>query len=279
MNMRTMRTAIFAAGIVFLGTLATNVQAAPNGRAADNEGSLTCDARNSDDSSRRSVAEPREQVVAQASVDKVNASPNGSVTIHGTERSDVRVKSCVYATAPTEEEAKQLASQVKAVKGAGEIEPDGPRTDHNHHWSVSYEIWLPTHSSITISTVNGSIRVEHVDGNIKTSSVNGGLHLDGLAGEVRASTVNGGIRVQLSGAKWQGTGLEVSTTNGGVHFEVPDGYAANVEASTVNGGMHCDFPISLQGAITKHLSFQLGGGGPEIRTSTVNGGIRFSRGA
>jgi DUF4097 and DUF4098 domain-containing protein YvlB len=79
--------------------------------------------------------------------------------------------------------------------------------------------------------------------------------------------------------KWDGSGLQISTVNGGIRFNVPSNYAANVEASTVNGGVHCDFPISLQGSIGKHVSFQLGGGGPEIRTSTVNGGIRFSRGA
>jgi hypothetical protein len=31
--------------------------------------------------------------------------------------------------------------------------------------------------------------------------------------------------------------------------------------------------------LEKHVSFQLGSGGPQIRTSTVNGGIHFSRGA
>ena len=272
-----MRTAVLGAGIVVWSALSMGLQAASPGGFAEN--SHTCEANGGDRDGRRTVAVSKEQVVAQASIDKVQASPNGSVLIHGTERADVRVEACVSATAPTEDEARQLASQVRIVRGAGEIVPDGPRGDREHHWSVSYEIWLPTHSSLDVNTVNGGIHLEHVEGNIKASNVNGGLHLDSLAGEVRASTVNGGITVQLAGAKWEGTGLEVSTTNGGVRFDVPSGYAANVEASTVNGGVHCDFPVSVQGSISKHISFQLGGGGPEIRTSTVNGGIRFSRGA
>jgi DUF4097 and DUF4098 domain-containing protein YvlB len=274
-----MRTAAFGIGIILWSALSMGLQAASNGGLAENESARTCEANGGDRDGRRTVAEPRQQVIAQASMDKVAASPNGSVIIHGSNRSDVLVKACINATAPSEDEARQLASQVQIVRGPGEIEPDGPRGNHDHHWSVSYEIWLPTRSSLKVSTVNGGIHLEHVEGNINVSNVNGGLHLDSLAGEVSASTVNGGITVELAGSKWEGTGLEVSTTNGGVRFDVPNGYAANVEASTVNGGVHCDFPISLEGSISRHLSFKLGGGGPEIRTSTVNGAIRFSKGA
>jgi DUF4097 and DUF4098 domain-containing protein YvlB len=100
-----------------------------------------------------------------------------------------------------------------------------------------------------------------------------------LGGEVKSSTVNGGVKVELGGSTWEGNSLSVSTTNGGIRFNVPASYSANVETSTVNGGIHCDFPISVQGRLEKHVSFQLGSGGPQIRTSTVNGGIHFSRGA
>ena len=272
-----MRTAIFFAEILIGTALGSGLWAAPVG-AVEN-GTQTCDASHWHDDHLRTVAEPRQQTVAQAALDRIEASPNGSIVVHGTNRSDVQVSACIHTSAPTEDEAKQIASQVKIVRGPGEIVPDGPRGDHDRHWSVSYEVWLPAHSSLHVNTVNGSIKIEQVQGEIKVSNVNGGLKLAGLGGEVRASTVNGGISVDLAGAKWDGSGLQVSTTNGGIRFNVPSNYAANIEASTVNGGVHSDFPISLQGSIGKHVSFQLGGGGPEIRTSTVNGGIRFSRGA
>ena len=239
----------------------------------------TCEANEGNDHGRATVAEPREQTLAQASLDRVHASPNGSVIIHGTDRSDVLVHACIHATAPTEQEARQLASQVQVTRGPGAIEADGPRGDRDRHWSVSYEVWLPKRSNLNAATVNGSITVEDVQGEIKVSGVNGGLKLNRLGGELTGSTVNGGIEVELAGTKWDGQGVEVSTTNGSVRIDIPAAYSANIETSTVNGGIHCDFPITLQGKIDKHLSFQLGGGGPEIHTSTVNGSIRFSRGA
>jgi DUF4097 and DUF4098 domain-containing protein YvlB len=239
----------------------------------------TCEADGWNDHGRPTVAEPREQTLAQASLNRVHASPNGAVIIHGTNRSDVLVHACIHATARSDEEARQLASQVQVTRGAGEIEPDGPRGDRDRYWSVSYEIWLPMRSNLDVATVNGSIKVEDVRGEIKVSDVNGGIQLNRLGGELTTSAVNGSIEIQLAGTKWEGQGVEVSTTNGSVRFAIPATYSANIETSTVNGGIHCDFPITLQGKIDKHLSFQLGGGGPEIRASTVNGAIRFSRGA
>jgi DUF4097 and DUF4098 domain-containing protein YvlB len=272
-----MRTAIFVGEFLIGAALGSGLWAAP-AVAAENS-TQTCEARQWHDDHLRTIAEPRQQTMAQASLDRIEASPNGSIVVHGTSRSDVQISACIHASAPSEDEARQIASEVRIARGPGEIVPDGPREEHDRHWSVSYEVWLPSQSSLHVNTVNGSIKIEQVQGEIKVSNVNGGLNLAGLGGEVRASTVNGGITIDLAGMKWDGSGLQISTVNGGIRFNVPSNYAANVEASTVNGGVHCDFPISLQGSIGKHVSFQLGGGGPEIRTSTVNGGIRFSRGA
>jgi DUF4097 and DUF4098 domain-containing protein YvlB len=238
-----------------------------------------CEAHDRHDDGRYSIAQPQQATIPQASIDRINSSPNGGVVIHGTDRSDILVHACIQASAPSEQEARSIASQVQIVKTGGEIEPDGPRQDHDRHWSVSYEVWLPRTSNLEIKTVNGQIRIEDVNGDIESNSVNGGVDLLRLGGNVKTATVNGGVRVELAGSTWAGHGLTVSTTNGGIRFIVPGSYSANVETSTVNGGIQCDFPISIQGHLTKHVSFQLGNGGPEIHTATVNGGIRFVKGA
>ena len=237
----------------------------------------TCEVRDWHDNSLYTVAVPKQEVQPVASLEKINPSPNGAVVVHGVDRGDVLVHACIHASAPSGQEAQSLASQIQISKGAGDIEPTGPESDHDHHWSVSYEIWLPRNSNLEARTVNGRIKVEDVKGDIDTENVNGGMELDRLGGKVKSRTVNGGVKAELAGATWDGQGLEIKTTNGGIRLVVPATYSANVDTSTVNGGIHCDFPVSIQGNLTKHMSFQLGGGGPEIRTSTVNGGIHFSK--
>jgi DUF4097 and DUF4098 domain-containing protein YvlB len=269
-----MRIALFCAGCALLTAMYSPVQAQP---AAQD--TMTCEARGNHDGDRVQYAEPRQQTLAQSSLNKVNSSPNGRIVIHGADRSDVLVHACIHTAAPTDQEARSLASQVQITKGPGEIEPNGPKTERDRYWSVSYEVWVPRQSNLNATNVNGGIRIEDVDGNIEASNVNGGMHLARLAGQVKTHTVNGGVRIELAGSSWRGQGLNVSTTNGGIHFTVPANYSANVDVSTVNGGIHCDFPISVQGKLTKHVSFQIGGGGAEIHSATVNGGIHFSRGA
>jgi DUF4097 and DUF4098 domain-containing protein YvlB len=98
-----------------------------------------------------------------------------------------------------------------------------------------------------------------------------------LAGEVHGHTTNGGLTVQLAGDRWDGSGLDVETTNGGVRLDIPSSYSAHVETSTVNGGVTVDFPITVHGRIDKNLSFDIGNGGPTIRATTTNGRVQIRK--
>jgi hypothetical protein len=271
-----MRAVLSAAALIMS---ALPLLAQPGARFVPESGQSRCDASSWHDDGRATYAEARQETLPQASLDKIHAGPNGAILIHGANRSDVLVHACIHASASTEDEARSLASRVKITQGAGNIVPDGPQHEHGESWSVSYEVWLPNASNLDAATVNGSVRIEDVQGTIEAKTVNGGMNLVRLGGDVDSSTVNGGVKVELTGTTWQGPGLRVKTTNGGIHFTVPASYSANVETSTVNGGIHCDFPITVQGKLEKHVSFQLGGGGAEIHSSTVNGGIHFEKGA
>ena len=48
--------------------------------------------------------------------------------------------------------------------------------------------------------------------------------------------------MELAGNTWRGNQLDVQTTNGGIHVNVPESYSARFETSTVNGGVHSDLP-------------------------------------
>jgi hypothetical protein len=94
---------------------------------------------------------------------------------------------------------------------------------------------------------------------------------------VHGQTTNGGLHIELAGPRWDGQGMDVATTNGGVHLAVPENYSARLEGSTVNGGMHVDFPVTVQGKITHQISTNLGAGGALLRVKTTNGGVHVSR--
>jgi DUF4097 and DUF4098 domain-containing protein YvlB len=98
-----------------------------------------------------------------------------------------------------------------------------------------------------------------------------------VGGLVRGGTTNGGVVVELDGARWDGETLDVKTTNGGIVMSVPENYSAHLETGTINGHLSVDFPVTVQGRITRELAVNLGSGGPTVRATTTNGGVKIKR--
>ena len=92
---------------------------------------------------------------------------------------------------------------------------------------------------------------------------------------MRGSTTNGGLVIELSGDRWDGESMDVSTTNGGVIMSVPENYSARVETGTVNGSVNIEFPVTVQGRITRQLALNLGSGGAMVKAMTTNGGVNL----
>jgi hypothetical protein len=239
---------------------------------AAQERTLQCDERSS---SRRgeSFCEMREVTVSAAGSLEVDGRQNGGIQVKGWKQSNILVRAKVQAHASTESEARSLVSQVRIETAGSRVRAEGPSTRDREWWSTSYEIFVPQAIDLTLRAHNGGIGILDVRGRIDFSTVNGGISLAGVAGNVRGRTVNGGVSAQLEGERWDGEGLDLETTNGGVALQVPDRYSARLETGTVNGGLRIDFPVTVQGSITKRLNVQLGSGGPTIRAVTVNGGV------
>jgi hypothetical protein len=203
---------------------------------------------------------------------EVDAAPNGGIEVRGASRSDVRVRAKVVAQAPTLEEARALAAEVR-IETAGVVRAVGPHTSRSRSFWVTYELTVPEATDLRLETMNGGIALHDVKGTVQFKTVNGGVTVDSAAGSVKGRTTNGGIDVSLDGSSWEGEGLDVETTNGGVRVNVPTDYSAQLITGTVNGGMRVDFPVTVQGRIDRRLDVTLGRGGPTIRAVTTNGGV------
>lgn len=208
---------------------------------------------------------------------QINPGQNGGVSVKGWSRSDMLVRAKIETAAPSDGEARGMVGQIRFASGSGHLAAEGPSGDEDHYWSVSYEIFMPHQTDFNATTHNGGVHIQDVKGAITFKTTNGGVNLARLAGNVNGHTTNGGVTVELMGDRWDGNGLEVETTNGGVHMKVPSAYSAHVETSTVNGGIQVDFPIMVQGKLTKELSFDIGSGGPTIHVTTTNGGVKIQK--
>ncbi|MEP6635140.1 MAG: hypothetical protein ABJB97_00340 [Acidobacteriota bacterium] len=242
----------------------------------EKNGSLTC--RDSWYSDRlMSHCEIKEQTVPAGGTITVDARKNGGVAIKGWDRNEILVRARVQAAGASQNEADELAKLVKIETAGGRIVAVGPEGRKDYQWNVSYEIFAPRHSDLSLEAYNGGISITDISGSIEFTGHNGGVVLRRVGGNVHGATTNGGVVVELEGARWDGQELDVQTTNGGIVMSLPENYSAHLETGTVNGHLSIDFPVTVQGRITKELAVNLGAGGPTVRVMTTNGGVRIRR--
>jgi len=257
---------------VYTGTGPLHAQLRDN-----SEKQMTCENGGSNGDQARHC-EIREQTVAGVGRLGIDAGQNGGATVKGWLRSEVLVRARVEAAGDTEAAASAMAGQVLIDSSSGQVRAMGPEPANNASWSVSYEIFVPQNTDLTLKTNNGGMTISDVRGQIKFDVNNGGVHLKRVAGDVSGATVNGGVQVELAGATWDGNQMEVSTRNGGVTVAMPSNYSAHLRAETSSGGIQSDFPVTLQDNVKpRRLDFSVGAGGPLIHVTTVNGGIKLQQ--
>jgi DUF4097 and DUF4098 domain-containing protein YvlB len=244
------------------------------------EASMQC--RESRENDRLSNhCEIKEQTLPAGGAITVDGKTNGGISIKGWERNEILVRSKIETRAPTQAEADQLAQQVRIDTAALNISAVGPVPRDDYQWYVSYEIFVPRKSDLSLQAHNGGISITDVQGRIDFKTTNGGVNLVRVGGHVSGNTTNGGVNVVLTGARWDGEELNVKTTNGGVNLLMPDNYSAHLETGTVNGNVSFGFPVNVptteRGRMPKDISVDLGAGGPTVRATTTNGGVRVGR--
>ncbi|HEX2190853.1 MAG TPA: DUF4097 family beta strand repeat-containing protein [Longimicrobiaceae bacterium] len=208
---------------------------------------------------------------------RVDAGVNGGVTVRGGDAAEIQVSSRVQASAPTEQEARELARQLSVRVENGTVIATGPETSRGSWWSVSHDIRAPRRQDVSVTARNGGVTVHDVSGRMTLRTSNGGLSLRRVGGAVNARTTNGGVNVELEGSRWNGEGLDAESTNGGVSVTIPDGYSAQLEVGAVNGRMDLDLPLPDGYRSGRTVRTQLGSGGAPVRVVTTNGGVRVRR--
>lgn len=236
-----------------------------------------CSSNNYSYNGKVSYKEMRELTINAGNLLNVDGQRNGGIQIKGENRSDILIRACVQTTGATEQEAQLFAKSIRIETSPNiraENTPDEPI------WGVSYEILVPRSTNLKLAALNGGISISGVEGTMEFETRNGGVSLNDVAGDVKGRTANGGVSVNLSGSSWKGSGLDIETTNGGVHLSIPESYAARVETGTVNGGFKSE--ISQLNAEKNRqtrgvrLNANLNGGGAPIRVVTTNGGVKIS---
>ena len=142
--------------------------------AQKKEGSMDC--RDNWDGDRlQNHCEIKEQTLPAGGAIDVDAGKNGGVAVKGWDRNEVLVRARVQTAALSQAAADQLAKEVRIETGGLRIRAEGPQEQSDSHWSVSYELFVPRRSDLSLAAHNGGISIADVNGKLEFKALNGGV--------------------------------------------------------------------------------------------------------
>ncbi len=183
----------------------------------------------------------------------VDGKKNGGVAVKGWDRGEIFVRAKIQTWATTEAEAQAIAGQIRIETTGGQIQAEGPTVSDQQGWAVSFEVFVPRNSNLSLKAHNGGISIADVRGQIEFNALNGGVSLKRLAGFVKGQTTNGGLSIELAGSRWDGEGINVRTTNGSVNLLIPHREAGKKCSTGI------DFPSSVRAFDGLNGSVGIGG--------------------
>ncbi len=137
-----------------------------------------------------------------------------------------------------------------------------------HGANVHYEVSIPTHFDLDLTTRGGSIRVDDLDGILKARTSGGSLKFGHISGPIDADTSGGSIRVEGSGGP-----VKLHTSGGSIAIGQIDGSAdintsgGSITVREVNGDLRAE---TSGGSIRATITRQPTG---ECRLRTSGGSI------
>ena len=236
---------------------------------------------------------------------------NGRTHVVGEDRDDIEVRVTKTVRADCEDAAAKLLESIKLQNAASgdvlEIEVQIPRKC-SRHGLAHLELRVPRETQVALSstngkiclqgleravrarTSNGSVSIVEVNGDIdvttanakvackctsghlRARSSNGKIELGGHQGSVDASTSNGVIKASLE--TLDPNGVSLTTSNGRIALELPDGPDADVDIQVENGHIRTDLEFADErGDANGRIRGRVGRGGVPIKLRTSNGTV------
>ena len=217
----------------------------------------------------------------------VGPSTSGKVEITGVRRGRARNREDVTVEVVETADGLVICSMFKnadmdcdergmRVHSSGRRDRWNDRDDDWDDLQIDINVRMPKGHELTAGSVSGDVSVAGAEGDVRVSSVSGNVRLDApKASRVRASSVSGDVEVRIH--ELTGTGaLSFTSVSGNVDVDLPKGVDADVTMRTVSGSMESDFPLTLNGRMSRNsFEARIGKGGRELEVRTVSGDVRL----
>ncbi|OHB81622.1 MAG: hypothetical protein A2Z38_11235 [Planctomycetes bacterium RBG_19FT_COMBO_48_8] len=161
---------------------------------------------------------------------------SGSITITGGDVTECSVIASICGRAPTEEEAQQLAEQVKIeLETAGStmtVKAYKPPKKNRCSISISYDITIPKQTNIESASSYGAIELANIKGQTCGKTSSGSIEAKNIEGSVNLDTSYGSVNCR----NITGDNIAVKSSSGSITAEIIKGTA---QLTTSYGSITC----------------------------------------
>lgn len=224
----------------------------------------------------------------------IHAEQNGGISITTWDRPDFSVKLCKQVASDSNAEGKRILAETRLSVNGTTVSVSTPNRDDDYNLNTLLLVKAPKGAQVSMKVENGGISVHRFTGTAEARATNGGISLKQSSGKLTLRAQNGGISIQDCGGdvsaevengglsislqqQWDGKGLDAHTENGGLVIRIPHNFSSGLVVTASNYvSIVCKGDACDQGQRTwdnGHRMFRLGSGAPQIRATTVNGGI------
>jgi len=217
---------------------------------------------------------------------------SGSIDVAGKPVSEARIVATIRGQAPTEEEARELAEATEIrIEPSGDrvtIKADTPRQGNNRSVSVSYDIVVPTKTSVECHSASGSVRAATLQGSVRADTASGSVTCESIrGGNVDMGSSSGSVRLsdgeelgscelhtssgRAEADRVQAERIRIASSSGSVelsqahapsiemrgtsgHVEGRDIDCSRLDAESASGGVSVEFAPSAPSDVTANIS-------------------------
>lgn len=250
------------------------------------------------DTSRRTERESKTFAVSGSPRVRVETF-DGAVNIHAWDKPEVMYTATKRAA--DDREMQGIKLQARAAGGEVTLRADfdksfahvysehGGRVTYTSNASAEFDLYVPRNTALIVSTGDGRLRVDGVNGELELRTGDGPIDVTGARGRLRAETGDGRIRVEnFDGEAETRTGdgritldgnfrtLAARTGDGTISLTLPDGANATVETdaeSVYNDGV----AVAESDAESRVRRWRVGSGGQVLTLHTGDGQIILRR--
>jgi Putative adhesin len=202
---------------------------------------------------------------------------NGDVKIEGWDKPQAEVKITKHGGTPDE----RAEVEIKLQQTGEHLELRTAPDNQGNIEDVVYEVKLPRRlQHISLSTMNGDVKLAGVEGQIEITAQRGDIKLEDVGGALTTKTLTGNTKVVLAASAPGNAPQSFNAISGNIEVQLGDAMNAEVRADTTSGEIKVDDALGLQvekRLVGQHLAGRIGQGGPPLVIKTVSGNIKLKQ--